>query len=937
MKSPLEKVLERLTGAKESSNGRTACCPGHDDRQPSLSVREQDDGRVLLHCFSGCGIEAICDGMGLSLADLFDGSSDTMSTQPSKTREKRGFRRHERESCEKPEFAELDEAIRAAEERLGPVSHRYDYHDQTNALVGVVLRWDRADGKTFRPISWHDGAWRPMGTAAPRPLYRLHDLESAETVYVVEGEKAVEAANSLGLIATTSPHGAQSPEKADWSPLAGVNVVILPDNDVSGGKYAERVCEQLAKLNPVPVVRVHKLPYLSEKGDLVDWMDSQSDSTPKELRNMLEELVESAEPTPLISKPLRKHRRSHGEQDAVEQRGSANDGNASILWTDPEELPNELPPVLPFDLGLLPSVLASWVGDISERLQCPLDFSAVATMVMLAGVVGRRVTIRPKELDDWVVFPNLWGAVVGRPGVMKTPAILEPLRMLQKLESQAREEFDFNSLEHQADQIVRKAREKDVEQQVRTALKKGDVDIKDLVRQFLQEKSAEPVCQRYVVNDATVEKLGELLNQNPNALVVFRDELTGWLHSLDREGQETARAFYLEAWYGSGQFTYDRIGRGTLHIQTAMVSVIGAIQPGPLSEYLAGAARHGKADDGLMQRLQLAVWPDVGTKWKNVDRKPNYVVRDAVWNLLIQISTSEFEWLPANDGGFRYVHFSASAQELFNEWQESNELRVRTRTLHSAMESHLAKFRSLLPTLALLIQVAETPDLECVEREATLKAIAWTQYLESHANRMYSSEIYGGMQSAKALATKLKNGALANGFALRDVYRSQWSLLRTRDEAVQACDILEDLRWICPSTEVTGGRDRIRYWINPKILECAVPATDKTDKGTADGPFVSFGGEQVEVFSNPDSEWGGGDLSRPPSDTRPSGRSPAGRGQKPLLPSTFTPARVDSGDPAAQARPALASGADNYDGGGQRIGHFGTAKAKLQGAAAASR
>ena len=94
-------------------------------------------------------------------------------------------------------------------------------------------------------------------------------------------------------------------------------------------------------------------------------------------------------------------------------------------------------------------------------------------------------------------------------------------------------------------------------------------------------------------------------------MLIFRDELTGFLRQMDRDGHEQDRAFYLEAWNGNGRFTYDRIGRGTIDIEACCVSVLGGIQPGPLTAYLEAMAHGGAADDGLIQRLQMMVWPDV--------------------------------------------------------------------------------------------------------------------------------------------------------------------------------------------------------------------------------------------------------------------------------------------------------------------------------------
>lgn len=67
------KVIDQLAGVKQTSAGRwMARCPAHEDRSPSFSVREMDDGRVLLHCFAGCANEEILAVLGLKFSDLFD-------------------------------------------------------------------------------------------------------------------------------------------------------------------------------------------------------------------------------------------------------------------------------------------------------------------------------------------------------------------------------------------------------------------------------------------------------------------------------------------------------------------------------------------------------------------------------------------------------------------------------------------------------------------------------------------------------------------------------------------------------------------------------------------------------------------------------------------------------------------------------------------------
>jgi len=71
-------------------------------------------------------------------------------------------------------------------------------------------------------------------------------------------------------------------------------------------------------------------------------------------------------------------------------------------------------------------------------MQCPLDFVGIAAMFALGSVIGRRVGIRPETKGNWTETGNLWGCIVGKPGVMKSPAIAEALAPIRKLEADAR-------------------------------------------------------------------------------------------------------------------------------------------------------------------------------------------------------------------------------------------------------------------------------------------------------------------------------------------------------------------------------------------------------------------------------------------------------------------------------------------------------------------
>ena len=93
-------------------------------------------------------------------------------------------------------------------------------------------------------------------------------------------------------------------------------------------------------------------------------------------------------------------------------------------WPEPKKIKQELLPVNSLPLSIVPKPYQAWIKDASNRMQCPPDFLAVASIVMTGSIIGAGCGIKPKQKDDWIVIPNLWGGGVGRPGiVLKNPAI----------------------------------------------------------------------------------------------------------------------------------------------------------------------------------------------------------------------------------------------------------------------------------------------------------------------------------------------------------------------------------------------------------------------------------------------------------------------------------------------------------------------------------
>lgn len=177
----------------------------------------------------------------------------------------------------------------------------YEYHVCGGGLLFCVVRFDWSGGKTFRPVHLHKNEWREGDPSGLLPLYRVDELPDTGPIYSLEGEKAVDAARVENLPAITSAHGSSAAEKSDWTPLAGREVVILPDHDEPGAKYARTVATILVKLNPPARVKIVNLPGLPEGGDIVEFLAAGG------TREQIESLTAAApiiDPVELIGGPV---------------------------------------------------------------------------------------------------------------------------------------------------------------------------------------------------------------------------------------------------------------------------------------------------------------------------------------------------------------------------------------------------------------------------------------------------------------------------------------------------------------------------------------------------------------------------------------------------------------------------------------------------------
>lgn len=239
----VQTFLGRLDGVRANGSNWSARCPcRHDDQNPSLSIGQGEDGRVLVTCHRGvpCDVEEICTSVGMTVSELM----------PPKRDKKRKL----------------------------TLVETYDYRDASGKLMFQKQRLVDEDGKkTFiqRRPDPDTGEWIRNLDGVDKVLYNLPRVcaarDAGEVIWVVEGEKDVDTLASLGIVATTMPGGAGKWLGIHTETLAGAQVVLVADNDESGKKHAIDVANELESAGCTVNLKISKV---KAKADVTDHLDA---------------------------------------------------------------------------------------------------------------------------------------------------------------------------------------------------------------------------------------------------------------------------------------------------------------------------------------------------------------------------------------------------------------------------------------------------------------------------------------------------------------------------------------------------------------------------------------------------------------------------------------------------------------------------------------
>jgi putative DNA primase/helicase len=183
---------------------------------------------------------------------------------------------------------------------------------------------------------------------------------------------------------------------------------------------------------------------------------------------------------------------------------------------------------------------------------------------------------------------------------------------------------------------------------------------------------------------------------------------------------------------------------------------------------------------------------------------------------LRKVSTEPIPGLIPNRNGVKVLNFDDKAQAIFNSWYADNEKMLRQGKLDPSEQSHFAKYRSLIPGLALLFHLLDHNGPQ-VGVESISLAIKFSYYLKSHARRIYGSVHGLDATSARSLATNLIKAKLSDGFTQRTVMHKGWKSLQTKYQVEMAVNTLVEYGWLTEHASENAGRKTVVYRINPKI------------------------------------------------------------------------------------------------------------------------
>jgi putative DNA primase/helicase len=486
----------------------------------------------------------------------------------------------------------------------------------------------------------------------------------------------------------------------------------------------------------------------------------------------------------------------------------------ALDWAEPDMgvLSDDRRPAPPLPLTIF-GEWQPWITDTAEGTSSPPDYCAWGLLAVAAALVGNARLVSP--WPDWKEPPILWMGLIGPPSSGKSPAVNSIVGLLRELEFEAAEDFDATRRQYLTEKEAAACVRSKWESEVKEAMTKGTPAP---TMPAGAEPPEEPSRPRLIVSDTTPEALGAILAGQPKGLLMWRDELAGWLANFDRySGNGGERAFWLEC-TGGRPYAIDRVKHAgkPLQIPRLTVGVLGGIQPDRLSSlFLSGD------DDGLLARF-LLTWPEPVEPTRPVRQADNVAALNALRRLQGLAMT-------VSDGGKlepMIVTLAEDAIGIFQEYRE--ECYADAKAVTGRFGSHLGKLPGLVLRLSLVLEFlwwawrGEGAPPAIVTARAVALAVSLAKgYLVPMAERVYGDAAMPESQRLTGTLARWIVRTKARSINTRELSRNvRLPGLGKAEPIREACAALVEAGWLKPKPTRSGGtagRTRNDYLVNPKV------------------------------------------------------------------------------------------------------------------------
>jgi hypothetical protein len=475
--------------------------------------------------------------------------------------------------------------------------------------------------------------------------------------------------------------------------------------------------------------------------------------------------------------------REHYEPGAYERkdwheemagRGDSNDSSDSVFQDladlpDPEEFP----------ISALPITVRQFVREAAASVGCPVDYLGLSTLAALSAAIGdtRRIVIK----KDWTEGAAIFGMIVGGPASKKTPAMNLALRPVRERQMALRTEYERQKEEHEA--ALR-----DYEK----AKKDGPSELR---------KPEKPTLVRTYADDTTVERLADILNENRRGLLIIKDELSGWLGSMNQYkqgGKGADRQFWLSVHTNQPVAVDRKSSDEPVIVARPFVSIVGGIQPEVLPDF--GKDR----GDGLIDRF-IPVYPK-----PRVGRWSDDEISDHVREEYARTISSLYKLRYANEEEDPFpsrVPMTSEARALFvaeynrlHEELESPGFPQRLRPAWGKLEAYQARF-ALIIAMTRIIELGNQGQggiVERITREDMAGGIRLLEYFKNHVRRVYTG-LYGDSPSDR-LAADLRDFLIDQGGSWEGIASDLDGALVSEYKPDRPEDLSKAVRAICKRT-----------------------------------------------------------------------------------------------------------------------------------------